>query len=232
MARDHWIQLGLLLLAASACSRAAVEPSPARPTARAPSAPELIEQAPVANVTAKLADTLLKSASDVRIEGPHAKSTRLQSGLFNPMPGGVLAGYRGDTGLDIAGVRMPVYAIAAGQLDYSEPGHTVWTGAGDTANTVRLALDEPIIHGKRTITHVWYAHLSKLVYRQAQGAPERIHVAAGSQLGVSGIANGSPHLHLGLLLDGEVAQYWGTYLLEDAVREVLGGWRAGQRLPD
>lgn len=147
------------------------------------------------------------------------------------MPGGILAGYRADTGLDIAGNRQPVYAIASGTLDYSEPGHTLWTGPGDTANTVRLELDEPVPFRGRMITHVWYAHLSALRFRQPEGAPERIHVDGGELLGISGVANGSPHLHLGLLLDGEVEQYAGTFLLEDAVREVLGGFDHGAKLP-
>jgi len=159
------------------------------------------------------------------------RSSPLPNGLYNPMPGGVMAGYRGDTGLDIAGNRQPVYAIAAGTLDYSEPGHTLWTGPGDTANTVRLRLDEPIPYRGRRITHVWYAHLSALQHHQPEGAAERIRIAAGEQLGISGVANGSPHLHLGLLLDDDVTQYWGTYLLEDQVREVLGGYRHRQRLP-
>ena len=160
------------------------------------------------------------------------RSRPLPNGLFNPMPGGVMAGYRADTGLDLAGNRLPVFALAAGTLDYSEPGHTLWTGPGDTANTVRLALDEPIAVAGQQVTHVWYAHLSSLIHQQPEGATERIHVQGGEQLGVSGVANGSPHLHLGMLLDGEVSQRWGTFLLEDGVRGVLGGYRPGQRLPE
>ena len=53
----------------------------------------------------------------------------------------------------------------------------------------------------------------------------------GELLGISGTANRSPHLHLGLLLDGVVDQRWGSYLLDDEVRRVMGGWRLGQRLP-
>ena len=159
------------------------------------------------------------------------RSAALPNGLFNPMPGGVMAGYRGDTGLDIAGNRMPVYAIAAGTLDYSEQGHTLWTGPRDTNHTVRLKLDEPIAWGDQHITHVWYAHLSELTYHQAEGAAERIAIEGGEQLGVSGVANGSPHLHLGLLLDNVVSQHWGSFLLEDDCRVVLGGWQKGQRLP-
>ncbi|MBW2453388.1 MAG: hypothetical protein JRI68_02705 [Deltaproteobacteria bacterium] len=159
------------------------------------------------------------------------RSPPLPNGLHNPMPGGVMAGYRGDTGLDLAGNRQPVYAIAAGTLDYSEPGHTLWTGPGDTDHTVRLRLDEPIAYRGRHITHAWYAHLSELRYRQPEGADEPIHVAAGEQLGISGVANGSPHLHLGLLLDDVVSQRWGSYLLEDQIREVLGGYGHRKRLP-
>jgi len=160
------------------------------------------------------------------------KSGRLPSGFHNPMPGGVFAGYRADTGLDIAGNPRPVYAIQSGTLDYSEPGHTLWTGPKDTANCVRFKLDAPIPwKGGRLITHVYYAHLSRLEYSQAEGASKRQRIEAGERLGVSGIANHSPHLHIGLLLDGEVEQYWGTFLLEDEIRQVLGGYRNGTRLP-
>jgi murein DD-endopeptidase MepM/ murein hydrolase activator NlpD len=171
------------------------------------------------------------SPSDGLAHSQRSRSSALPNGLFNPMPGGVMAGYRGDTGLDIAGNRQPVYAIATGTLDYSEPGHTLWIGPGDTANTVRLKLDEPIPFDGRQITHAWYAHLSKLRYQQAEGADQRIAILAGEQLGVSGVANGSPHLHIGLLLDDVVSQRWGSYLLEDQIRAVLGGFRHRQRLP-
>src|SRR5437016_4975487 len=77
---------------------------------------------------------------------PSARSSELLAGFFNPMPGGVLAGYRADTGLDIAGSPRPIFAIASGTLDYSEPGHTLWTGPSDTANCIRFALDHPIAH--------------------------------------------------------------------------------------
>ena len=143
------------------------------------------------------------------------------------MPGGFTAGYRADTGLDLAGDRMPVYAIAAGTLDYSEPGHTLWTGPRDSPNCVRIKLDEPIPWKDRRITHIYYAHLSAIEYHQPEGSPTRIRIQAGERLGVSGVARGSPHLHLGFLLDGDVEQGWGTYLLEDEIRQVLGGLKKG-----
>jgi hypothetical protein len=147
------------------------------------------------------------------------------------MPGGVFAGYQADTGLDIAGSPRPVYALAAGTLDYSEPGHTLWTGPADTPNSIRFALDTPIEHKGRKITHVYYSHLSRLENLQHEGETPRRHVAGGELLGYSGVARHSPHLHIGLLLDGEVEQYWGTFLRADEIRQVLGGYRNGERLP-
>jgi murein DD-endopeptidase MepM/ murein hydrolase activator NlpD len=147
------------------------------------------------------------------------------------MPGGQIAGYRIDTGLDIAGSPREVFAIASGTLDYSEPGHTRWTGPNDTANCVRLRLDRPIQWNGHRITHVWYAHLSSLRWVQAEGAAERIHVEGGEVIGVSGKARGMPHLHLGMLVDDQVEQAWGTYLLEDDIRQVLGSYRNFTRLP-
>lgn len=151
----------------------------------------------------------------------------------DPMPGGVLGGYSGDTGLDIGGSRLPVYAIAAGTLDYAEWGHTRWVGPRDTAYCARITLDAPIAWHGHQITHVYYAHMSGLELTQPEStpAPARHHVAAGERLGTSGIANGSWHLHLGLLLDGRVEQDdWDYILGEDEVRAVLGGYKNGQRL--
>jgi len=159
------------------------------------------------------------------------KSKMLPSGFFNPMPGGVISGYRADTGLDVMGIKMPVYAIGSGYIDYAESGHTLWTGPRDTANCVRIELDEPIVHRGRRITHIYYAHLSKLVHVQPEGQLPRMRVEAGDLLGTSGVANGSWHLHLGFLLEGEVEQTWGTFLYEDEIREVMGGYRNGNRLP-
>lgn len=179
-------------------------------------APELLREAPATEPAA---------APEVE------RSDLLPSGFYNPMPGGVFAGYRADTGLDIAGSPRPVYAIAAGSLDYSEPGHTLWTGPTDTANCVRFKLDAPIPWKGRQITHVYYAHLSKLDYHQTEGSKERRRIQGGERLGLSGKARGSPHLHIGLLLDGEVEQYSGTFLFENEIRELLGGYKNGKALP-
>lgn len=205
-------------------------PAPSATPARAArgGAEPTLDEAPSATETspATETDTPRRAASP---EGP--RSNPLLSGWYNPMPGGYIGGYAADTGLDIAGFELPVYAVAAGTIVYAEAGHTGWTGRGNTNLTVLLALDEPIAWRDREITHAWYAHLSELAFEQPEGAPVRRHVEAGASLGVSGFGNGSPHLHLGLLLDGGVEQHWGDYLLFDQIAEVLGPYRPRQRLP-
>lgn len=202
--------------------------SPMMPPPPVPEDPALTPPEPLAKT-----ESIAKVTPPAEPEPPPGPiSARLPSGFHNPMPGGVMAGYQADTGLDIAGSPRPVYAIAAGTLDYSEPGHTLWTGPSDTANCVRFELDTPIAYKGRKITHVYYAHLSKLAYLQHEGDEKRRHIEAGELVGVSGIARHSPHLHIGLLLDGDVTQrYWGTFLLADEIRKVLGGYKNGDVLP-
>lgn len=179
-----------------------VEPSPA-PTAAAPAiAPELLSPA-------------LRNAA-----------------LHSPMPGGSIGGWYGDTGVDISARYLPVYAMADGTLDYSEWGHTLWKGKGDTPFSVRIHLDSPIAWKGRRVTHVYYTHLSAVVTNQPEGAKVKKHVVGGEQIATSGIGNGVPHLHLGLLLDDQVEQdSWEFILREDAVRAVMGGYRNGETLP-
>ena len=100
---------------------------------------------------------------------------------------------------------------------------------------MRVKLDEPISwgeSGERKITHVYYTHLSKVETTQAEGAIARKHVDAGERIAISGIGNGTPHLHFGLLLDNQVEQDSWTYILrEHEVRKVLGNYKNGARLP-
>jgi murein DD-endopeptidase MepM/ murein hydrolase activator NlpD len=79
---------------------------------------------------------------------------------------------------------------------------------------------------------VYYTHLSAVVTDQPESSVVKKHVAAGERIGTSGIGNGVPHLHLGLLLDGQVEQdRWDFILREDVVRKVMGGYRNGELLP-
>jgi murein DD-endopeptidase MepM/ murein hydrolase activator NlpD len=184
---------------------------------------------PVAEVAASVdaGSTTKPSAYD----GPISPALRAR-GLRSPMPGGFLGGWDGDTGIDISGDHLEVFAIASGTLDYSEWGHTLWTRGRDTPYSVRLAFDEPIAWGEHRITHAYYTHLSKVATTQPEGATTRKHVVAGERLGVSGIGNGVPHLHLGLLLDGQVEQDSWTFILrEGEIRKAMGGYKNGDLLP-
>jgi murein DD-endopeptidase MepM/ murein hydrolase activator NlpD len=149
------------------------------------------------------------------------------------MPGGYIGGWYGDTGLDIAGNHLPVYAVAAGTLDYSERGHTLWMDPPDTPYSVRLALDEPLPWKvNHRVTHVYYTHMSKLEVDQPESASVHRHVEAGEPIGVSGIGNHVAHLHLGFLLDGQVDQdSWEWILREGDIRKLFGGYKNGELLP-
>lgn len=167
------------------------------------------------------------AGAEAPVLSPTLRNTKLRS----PLPGGVFAGYAGDTGLDIGGSALSVHAIADGTLDYAERGHTRWTSPRDTAMSVRLALDEPIPWGKHKVTHVYYTHMARLDFQKAEGEAKVIRVASGQRLGTSGTANGIPHLHLGLLCDGQVEQdSWEFILRENEVRKLLGGYTNGERL--
>lgn len=63
-------------------------------------------------------------------------------------------------------------------------------------------------------------------------APDHRHVEAGEQIGVSGIGNHVAHLHLGLLLDGQVEQdSWDWILRDDEIRKLFAGYKNGELLP-
>lgn len=178
---------------------------------------------------------------------PESVPVRLRHATwFVVLPGAQVAGYAGDTGLDLASPPAPVFALADGALEYSEPGHTVWTSRGDTPNSVRLRLDRPVrvaangrpladdetpANDARMVTHVYYTHMSSLRFHVREGLDAEQHVAGGTWLGRSGVGNGLPHLHLGLLTEGETSQTsWRFILREDQVRRALGGYRPGERL--
>ncbi len=177
----------------------------------------------------KIATRARVAPGALRPPSPPERTDALPSGWHNPMPGGVLMGYPIDTGLDIAGFRVPVYAVGAGRILYSEGGHTRWEGPRDDDLAVLLELDVPVPYRGRNITHVWYAHLSEIRFEHAYGLPGP-RVAAGERLGTSGIANGCPHLHIGMLLDRHVRQRYEWLLRDNEIRTVLG-YRRGQRLP-
>lgn len=201
-------------------------PAPA-PSASEPTPAPASSSAPVPSASTEPSALLLPSAPTFT-PSPLLRAAHLRS----PIPGAVFAGYAGDTGLDLVTKPRTVHALAAASVDYAEKGHTRWVGPHDTPYCVRLTLDTPVPwKNGRKITHVYYAHLSAVAFEQKEGAKEKRHVAAGEPLGTSGVARGVPHLHLGLLLDGQVEQDDWTYILrEGEVRAALGGYANGETL--
>lgn len=199
-----------------------VKTAPPKPSASPTPAPDLVvPPAPPAAASTEEPVSL----------GPRSGSLRALH-LRNPMPGGLFAGYAGDTGLDLVGAPRAVYALAAATVDYAEKGHTRWTGPKDSPYCVRLTLDEPIAWKGKKITHAYYAHLSAVAFEQPESAKKKRRVEPGELLGTSGTARGVPHLHLGLLLDNEVEQDDWTFILrEGEVRAALGGYTNGEVLP-
>jgi murein DD-endopeptidase MepM/ murein hydrolase activator NlpD len=224
----------LALLSLFACEQhgAKIDSSPTfPPVALTPAPPPRLTADAKPAPMVPVADPEPAAPPEPPYEGPISPALKNKA-LHSPMPGGYLGGWGGDTGIDIAGDHLDVYAVAAGTLDYAEWGHTRWTRGRDTAYSVRLKLDEPIPWGDQKITHIYYTHLSKVMTEQAEGAKKRKHVVAGERIAVSGIGNGTPHLHLGFLLDNEVEQDSWTYILrEDAIRKVMGGYQNGYLLP-
>jgi murein DD-endopeptidase MepM/ murein hydrolase activator NlpD len=198
-----------------------------------PPAPREVRTQEKEAVFAALPTARVPDAQPPALHGRGPGSAVLRNGAFrSPLPGGVLAGYAGDTGLDIAENRKPVFAIADGILEYSEKGHTRWVGKGDTPFSVRIRLDKPIAFHDRTITHAYYTHMSELTYAKSETDIAEVHVAGGTKIGISGIGRGMPHLHIGLLLESRVEQdSWDSLLTESQIREVFGDYRNRERLP-
>ncbi len=134
--------------------------------------------------------------------------------LCSPIPGTTYrnnGGYRGDTGLDI-NVPCGTQCVAAadGEVVYAEEGHTSWTEDADpdgsgyqTPRSILIKLDQPISYKGTTYYFIWYTHLSDLepAIRKRDGESRRVRVQAGQSVGKTGVANNSPHLHLGVLGD-------------------------------
>jgi len=113
----------------------------------------------------------------------------------------VMAGYQADTALISQAARRPVYAIAAGTSITPTWPHA-WTGPSDTANCVRFELDTPSTTKAERSPCLLRFTLQAGLISSAGGRPSE-GTSRRQLLGVSGSQH-SPHLHIGLLLDGDV----------------------------
>jgi murein DD-endopeptidase MepM/ murein hydrolase activator NlpD len=165
-------------------------------------------------------------------------------GLIKPVLTGKEAGYgeetfdkpqtpyhRSDSGLDIStNIGTPSVAAADGTVVYSELGHTSWkrqdpnTGEYiDTPYSVLIKLDKPITYKDGRIGYyLYYTHLSKLEFEKHSSDKKEIHVNQGDVIGYTGIANNSPHLHIGIIIEKKQKNYPTDYFSMPEVREMIG----------
>lgn len=130
--------------------------------------------------------------------------------MILPVPGSTRAksngAYSADSGADVlCPVNTPIVAAFDGTIVYSEWGHTVWGTTQrvgiDTPYSILIELDRPLEDRGKTYFYTWYTHLKSLVYNVPDDGNNGPRVKAGATLGYSGIGNGVPHLHFGILAD-------------------------------
>jgi tape measure domain-containing protein len=163
------------------------------------------------------------------------------SGLINPVVGTTSSnggGYDADTGLDIITKEgSKIIAALAGKLIYAERGHVAQMGQDSSPATpgkqdqhsVLVELDKPFEYSGKLIRYMYYTHLralEKSIANKGQdaGLPQRIE--AGQLLGESGVANGTPHLHVGAVGDRQQS----IFLNQSQLKELLYGSGGGLNL--
>jgi hypothetical protein len=134
------------------------------------------------------------------------------SGVVNPIPSQNIAsnkgGYAADTGLDIlTPIGSKVVSSVSGTLEYAEKGHVAQMGQDANPNmpgiqdqhSVRIALDKPFSYKGKKVNFFYATHL----YDLAIGVKNKkgIKISAGTPLGLSGVANKVPHVHVGYVED-------------------------------
>ena len=106
-------------------------------------------------------------------------------------------------GIDIS-ARMgePIYSPVSGKISYSEWGHTCNKGSDETAYTISIIMDEPLIVSGVSYNTIFLTHLSGIVERCGAGSCN-VKVEKGELIGFVGTAAGeadtggyAPHLHM------------------------------------
>ena len=106
-------------------------------------------------------------------------------------------------GIDImAPLGTPIYAPASGKLRYSEWGHTANKGTDETAYSVTIILDTPIMYKNEKYNTIFLTHMSGIINRCPNGSCN-LRVEQGELIGFVGNAAGdavtvgyAPHLHM------------------------------------
>jgi hypothetical protein len=165
---------------------------------------------PAANVDPCVCVSDVPNASNLDM-GAESVTTSI-SGVVNPIPSQNIAsnkgGYAADTGLDIlTPIGSKVVSSVSGTLEYAEKGHVAQMGQDANPNmpgmqdqhSVRIALDKPFSYKGKTVNFFYATHL----YDLAIGVKNKkgIKISAGTPLGLSGVANKVPHVHVGYVED-------------------------------
>lgn len=153
-----------------------------------------------------------------------------QGGIVNPIPSQNIAtnkgGYAADTGLDIlTPIGSKVVSPVSGTLEYAEKGHVRQMGQDANPNmpgqqdqhSVRIKLDKPFTFAGKQVNYFYATHLYKL--NSSIANKSGIKVNAGDFLGLSGVANNVPHVHVGFVKDRDQ----NTFLNYQQVRSLLSG---------
>ena len=159
------------------------------------------------------------------------KYSKMQKGgVVNPVPSQNIAtnkgGYPADTGLDIlTPIGSRVVSPVSGILEYAEKGHVRQMGQDANPNlagmqdqhSVRIKLDKPFKFAGKQVNFFYATHLYKLNSAIANKSGTKIN--AGDLLGLSGVANNVPHVHVGFVED----RNQNTFLNYQQVRSLLSG---------
>jgi hypothetical protein len=165
---------------------------------------------PAGSVDPCICDPETPDASNLNM-GAESVTTSI-SGVVNPIPSQNISsnkgGYAADTGLDIlTPIGSKVVSSVSGILEYAEKGHVAQMGQDANPNmpgmqdqhSVRIALDKPFSYKGKTVNFFYATHL----YDLAIGVKNKkgIKISAGTPLGLSGVANKVPHVHVGYVED-------------------------------
>jgi hypothetical protein len=151
-------------------------------------------------------------------------------GIVNPVPSQNIAtnkgGYAADTGLDIlTSIGSRVVSPVSGILEYAERGHVRQMGQDanpempghQDQHSVRIKLDNPFEYAGKKVNFFYATHMYDLAnsIKNKKG----IKINAGDFLGKSGVANDTPHVHVGFVEDREQ----NSFLNYKQVRSLLSG---------
>ena len=150
--------------------------------------------------------------------------------LGQPVKSGTIQGTgygdaEGHKGVDIFNDRgTPILAAADGVIDYAEYGHTSFKRSSDTAFSVRIKLDTPVVVNGISFPYIYHTHLQEnLTWHVPQNSSNKPRVKKGDVIGYMGHAN-ADHLHISVAYpDGSEGGHTNTMN--------AFGWTHNQNLP-